>query len=120
MAPSDEYRRWREALTALALVGQVGLVVAAGVVGVLTQMASLDAMTASQGTPMPPGMRTGMMTGVAVMGGVFALVLGWALPVFFLIWFSRSAIKAETAEWTDSRDHGDFGPPSSRINRNEM
>jgi len=30
---------------------------------------------------------------------VFAIVWGWALPIFMLIWFSRRKIKAEIAQW---------------------
>ncbi|MCH8253382.1 MAG: hypothetical protein IID36_13120 [Planctomycetes bacterium] len=45
--------------------------------------------------------------GMMAFGSVFTMIFlglnavwGWALPVFMLIWFSRSKIKAETAQWT--------------------
>lgn len=94
-------------------------VVAAGIVGMLPQMESFDTMIAAQTGPAPQGVRIGMMIGL-VFGGLFALIWGWALPVFFLVWFSRGKIKAETAGWADGRDHLDSGLPSGRIDRNEM
>jgi hypothetical protein len=43
------------------------------------------------------GARMGAHFGIlgVICGGLFTL----ALPIFLLIWFSRAAIKAETAEW---------------------
>ena len=45
--------------------------------------------------------------GATAFGSIVAMIFlglnavwGWALPVFMLIWFSRSKIKAETAQWT--------------------
>jgi len=42
---------------------------------------------------------SGMMIG-NVVGSCGGLLFGWAFPIFLLIWFSRSKIKAEVAEWT--------------------
>lgn len=49
----------------------------------------------------------GLPPGFSSFGSVFTVIgvgltaiWGWALPVFMLIWFSRSKIKAETAQWT--------------------
>lgn len=66
MASSDKYRQWREALTALALVGQVGLVVAAGVVGGVLGGLYLDGLLGN----------TGAVVVVATLAGIGAGVYG--------------------------------------------
>lgn len=47
-----------------------------------------------------PAMGGGLFAVVSVFSIVFGLVWGWALPVFFLIWFTRPTIKGETAGWS--------------------
>jgi hypothetical protein len=36
---------------------------------------------------------------VGAVGSCFAIAFGWALPVFMLIWFSRSKIRSEVRGW---------------------
>jgi hypothetical protein len=55
------------------------------------------AMHSQPGVPAPP---KGMMETMAVIGALFAMAWGSALPVFMLIWFSRPSIRRETADWT--------------------
>jgi hypothetical protein len=35
------------------------------------------------------------------IGMGFAIIWGWALPVFFLLWFRREVIRAEIAGWSN-------------------
>jgi hypothetical protein len=48
-----------------------------------------------------PGMQQmpGFLAGFTVAFFVCGLLVGWALPVFVLIWFSRDKIKQEVATW---------------------
>ena len=39
------------------------------------------------------------MATFGLAGAIVSLLFYWALPVFVLIWFSRSRIRAETAGW---------------------
>ncbi len=70
----------------------------------MVQQAQFEAMqeVMQQDPNMPAGMPA-MMGSFFQVFGVFTIVLGilwgWALPVFLLIWFSRSKIKAEVARW---------------------
>ncbi len=70
----------------------------------MAQQAQFEAMQEmmQQDPNMPAGMPA-MMGSFMQVFGVFAIVVGilwgWALPVFLLIWFSRSKIKAEVAGW---------------------
>lgn len=41
----------------------------------------------------------GFLNVVPVLGVLFVLAWGWALPIFMLIWFSRGRIKDETEQW---------------------
>ena len=60
------------------------------------QMEQFEAM-ANQGGNAAAAMQ-GMRVG-GMIGTCFGLAWAWALPVFFLIWFSRAKIKAEVATW---------------------
>lgn len=40
-----------------------------------------------------------MVTVIQAVSMIFGLAWGWALPVFMLIWLSRTKIKTETAAW---------------------
>jgi len=46
--------------------------------------------------PIIPARLTTLITVIVPVG---ALIWGWALPVFMLIWLSRAKIKAETVQW---------------------
>ena len=77
---------------------KIPAVVGFAVVGYSNQHAQFEAMANQPGMTAPMmGTMANVMSGVTV---AFGLAWGWALPVFFLIWFTRSKIKAETATWT--------------------
>ena len=46
-----------------------------------------------------PGLSAGFYQLGAIAGVTFAVVWGWALPVFVMIWFSRRVIREEVNEW---------------------
>ena len=80
------------------------LVVYSSIIGFLVQQAQMEAMRRMlEEDPNAPAAMLGVFgTVMAVIGPaifVFAIVWGWALPVFMLIWFSRRKIKAEIAHW---------------------
>jgi len=61
----------------------------------LMQQDQFDAMT-RQGFPAMGG---GFFTVFGTLTIAVGVLWGWALPVFFLVWFARATIKAETADW---------------------
>ena len=80
------------------------LVVYASIVGYLVQQAQMEAMQRMlEDDPNTAGAMPGIIgTIMAIVGPlflVFAIIWGWALPIFMLIWFSRRKIKAEIAQW---------------------
>ena len=80
------------------------LVVYSGVVTFLSSRAQMEAMQRMlEEDPNAPAAMLGVFgTVMAIIGPmilVFAIVWGWALPIFMLIWFSRRKIKAEIAQW---------------------
>ncbi len=80
------------------------LVIYSSIVGYLVQQAQMEAMQRMlEEDPNTAGMMPGFFgTLMAIIGPVifvFAIVWGWALPIFMLIWFSRRKIKAEVAQW---------------------
>lgn len=63
---------------------------------------AIQQMNASGGaTPMPAA---GIMKLIGIASIGFAVLWGWALPVFLLIWFNRRKIKDEVAGWAKSSD----------------
>ena len=80
------------------------LVVYSSIVTFLSTQAQMEAMQRMlEEDPNTAGMMPGFFgTLMAIIGPVilvFAIVWGWALPIFMLIWFSRRKIKAEVAQW---------------------
>lgn len=74
------------------------------ILGDMAQQAQFEAMQEMmQQDPNMPAAMPAMMGSFMQVFGVFTIVLGilwgWALPVFLLIWFARSKIKAEVAGW---------------------
>lgn len=64
------------------------------------------AAQSSKGAPMPLWF-PGFLSSMGALGVVIGFMWAAALPVFMLIWFSRKAIKAEVAGWSDA-------PPPAR------
>ena len=80
------------------------LVVYSSIVTFLSSQAQMEAMQRMlEKDPNTAGAMSGLFgTLMAIIGPVilvFAIVWGWALPIFMLIWFSRRKIKAEIAQW---------------------
>ena len=80
------------------------LVVYTSIVTFLSSQAQMEAMQRMlEEDPNTAGAMSGFFgTLMAIIGPVilvFAIVWGWALPIFMLIWFSRRKIKAEVAQW---------------------
>lgn len=93
-------RAWAPRATIAWAVLKMLLVIGASVGGYGQAKALIDRMADD------PNMQ-GLPQGVTAFGSIVATIVvglgavwGWALPVFMLIWFSRSKIKAETAQWT--------------------
>ena len=80
------------------------LVVYSSIVTFLSTQAQMEAIQRMlEEDPNTAGVMPGFFgTLMAIIGPVilvFAIVWGWALPIFMLIWFSRRKIKAEVAQW---------------------
>ena len=90
-------RAWAPRACNTWAVLKVLLVIANAVVGYAVQKQTLLWMQ-GQSARMPPGWGaiSGSMPG---MTACFALLWGWALPVFLLIWLARGTIKEEIAPW---------------------
>ena len=48
------------------------------------------------------------MTMIGGLGVIIGLLWGWALPVFFLIWFSRAGVRSEVRSWSDEQIPAEF------------
>ncbi|MCH8881719.1 MAG: hypothetical protein IID34_17775 [Planctomycetes bacterium] len=80
-------------------VMQIPVVVIVTIAEMLMQERLFEIMGQSPGgIPMPFG--GGFADLMLVVGLVFGLAWGWALPVFLLIWLTRGKIKNEVAGWT--------------------
>ncbi len=76
----------------------IAYVLVYAVMNYFTQQATMSITMQQQGpTPVPMGQ--GFVTAMALMTSCMTVVMGGALPVFFLIWFRREAIRSEVAEW---------------------
>lgn len=84
-------------------VVKILLVLVVGIVNYFYQQDLYAAMEDTQGPGGRPAMAFPVMKAVAAASVAFSLLWGWALPVFMLIWFGRQKIKAETADWRNSR-----------------
>jgi hypothetical protein len=82
-------------LTFVWAVLRMILVVFAATMAYSAQKAQFAAMSGQPGSP-PPSVSAVIAIGTAI----FALLWGWAWPVFLLIWFSRSKVKAHVATWS--------------------
>ncbi len=90
-------RRWAVRLGVWWSILKVLFVVAQNVVGLSMQEAQMEALSEQMSNI--PGMSSGFISAMAVMGMIVGIAWGWALPVFLLIWFSRAKIKEEVAGW---------------------
>ena len=63
----------------------------------IAQFESMDAQ-ATGGMDM-----SSMATGIAIFTAIWTLVWGTALPIFSLIWFRRTAVREEIAQWSLER-----------------
>ena len=79
-------------------VVKIPVVVIGAIAEVFMQERLFEIMSQSPGsTSMPFG--GGFLDLMMVIGLVFTLAWGWALPIFLLIWLSRGKIKNEVAGW---------------------
>jgi hypothetical protein len=81
---------------AWAVLKMVLVMVGVGIGYVVQQRMAETMIQHGSGGPAPPA----FLTGLALLGLCFSVAWGWALPVFMLIWFSRSSIRGETKGWT--------------------
>jgi len=82
------------------------LVVATVVVQYFMMREQFDAMaTNTPNAPPASTYRIGFL-----VGSIFGIAWGWALPLFLLIWFSREKIRAQVAEWPDRHAPGTYAP----------
>ncbi len=95
-------RPWSIRLGYCWAVLKITFVLVNSIVGYFIQRDIQQAMFqefANQGTPMPP-IGPGFFEIMGAFGIVVGIVWGWALPVFLIVWFSRSKIRAEVADWS--------------------
>jgi len=74
------------------------MVVVAAFVGFRVQQQTFEALRSTMGAEMDQ-IPAGFLGVTAMFGTVFSLLFGWALPVFFLIWFARQVVKDEIDGW---------------------
>ena len=72
---------------------KIGFTLINAVVGYLVMEQVMAALAKNRPTPIPFAM-------VGLIGVVFAILCGCALPVFLLIWFSRRPVQEEMARWS--------------------
>jgi hypothetical protein len=87
-------------------VARLVWVVPQSVVGYLMSAHMFQALAdagAQSGQPMPGNMMA-LMQGFGVIGAVMGAVFYSAFPIFLLIWFSRTSIRGEMAQWSDGTD----------------
>ena len=91
-------RAWGRS-TCLTWAGlKMALVVGNSVLSYIVQQAQFQAMAEDPNMAgSMPGFLPALMQALGVVGLVIGLLWGWALPIFVLVWFSGSTIKAEIA-----------------------
>lgn len=82
---------WLKAFAWLTIMLSIGFQIWSWSSGMMQQMMEFNAAIAG------PGGRYAVIGGIG--GVVCATVFGLAFPVFLLIWFSRSKVKAEVSTW---------------------
>ena len=87
-------RAWGPRLAKVWAVLKMVIVVASTGIGFQVQRETMKAMQQSAGPSPVPNLE--MIVALSMCAG---LLWYWALPVFMLIWFSRSSVKAEIAKW---------------------
>lgn len=89
-------RRWSVALARVWAVVRILAVVVGMAFAMVLQTRQFAAMPAQVAGPfnMPK-----FSNAVIVLGMVFGLLWGWALPVFVLIWLNRGTIRQQTEGW---------------------
>ena len=88
-------------MTVIWSIGKILYAVPAAIIGYLMNVAMFEAMQEAAGSspaPMPAGF-FGVLQKLGAAGAVLGLLWFWALPVFLLVWFSRSRIRDEVAGW---------------------
>lgn len=58
-------------------------------------MANDPSLTSSPGG----GMAATMFGVMPLVGALFALLIGWSVPIFMLVWFALPSVRAEVARW---------------------
>ena len=95
-------RRWSMRIGITWAVTRILWAVPASWVGYLIAIETFETMekaAADAGQPMPAGIN-GMLHAFGVGGIVLGALFVSALPAFVLIWFSRSKIRNEVAQWS--------------------
>ena len=75
-------------------------VVVNSVIGYLINLSQMEHIEAMQRTAGVQAVPAEVFGAIGAFGACFGIVWGWALPIFMLIWFSRSAIRSEVRAWT--------------------
>ena len=104
-------RPWASGTLVAWAVLRIVQAIPAVLVGYFMQMAMFEAMeeaaasSGGGGGGFPTGMSS-IMAAFGIVGLVIGLLIAWALPAFVLIWFARSRIRAEVAEWRKPNEYG--------------
>lgn len=92
-------RGWSRSVAIVWAVFKMAFAVLAAVVGYLIaveQMAVMQQQMQSKGgTAMP----VGFMQAFLPLGIGISIVIGWAFPIFMLVWMGRGSIRSEVAGW---------------------
>lgn len=92
---------WAARATIVWVVAKLLFVAGQSIATYFIQQETMAAISQSDPSlaQMPPGATEMMVVG----GTACALLWGWALPIFMLIWFARGKIRAEVATWGGGR-----------------
>jgi hypothetical protein len=90
-------RRWSVRALIVWAIGDVVFTLA-GTVGTLINLPTFQQQMRQQNAGMPPG-AGGMFEAIFIGAMCFGSVVGFAPPIFALVWFRRRKIKDEVAGW---------------------
>ncbi len=88
-------RAWAPRLAKVWAILKMVIVLGSMIIGFQTQQETMEALQQSAGPSPMPNLEG--LVAFSMCGGV---LWGWALPVFMLIWFSRSSVKEEISRWS--------------------
>lgn len=92
-------RPWAPRMAGTWSLAKMLVVFAQSLFGIRMQQAQFEVMAGQNSGPAPFDVQE-FAAIISYVGMAFALIWGWALPVFLLLWFRREVIRAEVAGWS--------------------